>query len=46
MAKPKIKRFGNPEFLRKIKPETLLKLLRCFDDFFRSRGMDFQRMHH
>jgi len=41
MAKPKIKRFGNPEFLRKIKPETLLKLLRCFDDFFRSRGMDF-----
>ena len=41
MAKPKIKRFGNPEFLRKIKPETLLKLLRCFDEFFRSRGMDF-----
>jgi hypothetical protein len=41
MAKPKIKRFGNPEFLRKIKPETLLKLLRCFNDFFRERGMDF-----
>lgn len=41
MAKPKIKRFGNPEFLRKIKPESLLKLLRVFDDFFRLIGMDF-----
>jgi len=41
MAKPKIKRFGNPEFLRKIKPETLLKLLRCFNEFFLKRGMDF-----
>ncbi len=41
MAKPKIKRFGNPDFLRKIKPESLLQLLRSFDDFFRLRGMDF-----
>lgn len=41
MAKSKIKRFGNPEFLRKIKPETLLKLLRKFHGFFQERGMDF-----
>lgn len=41
MAKPKIKRFGNPEFLRKIKPETLLKLLQKFNGFFKGRGIHF-----
>lgn len=41
MAKTKIKRFGNPGFLRKIKPENLLQLLRRFEDFFLLQGMDF-----
>lgn len=41
MAKPKIKRFGNPEFLSKIKPENLLQLLHCFADYFQKQGMDF-----
>lgn len=41
MSKSKIKRFGNPEFLRKIKPETLLKLLAKFRSFFQGRGMNF-----
>jgi hypothetical protein len=36
----KIKRFGNPEFLRKIKPETLLKLLCKFNTFFQGRGIN------
>lgn len=40
MTKPKIKRFGNPEFLRKIKPQTLLKLLCKFDTFFKGRGIN------
>ncbi|MBN8457330.1 MAG: hypothetical protein J0M04_05765 [Verrucomicrobia bacterium] len=42
MAKPKIKRFGNPDFLRKIKPESLLKLLLKFDPFFKARGISLK----
>lgn len=35
MAALKIKRFGNPDFLRKIQPENLRALLQRFPDFFR-----------
>lgn len=35
MASFKIRRFGNPDFLRKIKPDNLRALLRRFEDFFR-----------
>lgn len=42
MAKTKIKRFGNPDFLRKIKPETLIKLVLKFGDFFKGRGIHLQ----
>ena len=39
MTKTKIKRFGNPEFLRRIRPETLMKLLKKFGGFFEERGV-------
>jgi hypothetical protein len=40
MSKTKFRRFGNPDFLRKIKPETLQKLLLRFAPFFEKQGID------
>ena len=39
MSKSAFRRFGNPEFLRAIKPKNLMTLLRRFSPFFESRGI-------
>lgn len=40
MSNPAFRRFGNPGFLRKIKPKNLMCLLRKFAAFFESRGIN------
>lgn len=42
MSKTKFRRFGNPDFLRNIKPETLQKLLLRFGPFFERQGIDLK----
>jgi hypothetical protein len=43
MSKPAFRRFGNPEFLRAIKPKNLLSLLRRSAAFFESQGIEVGR---
>ncbi len=43
MSKPAFRRFGNPEFLRAIKPKNLLSLLRRSAPFFESKGIEVSR---
>jgi hypothetical protein len=40
MSNPAFRRFGNPGFLRKIKPKNLMCLLRKFAVFFESKGIN------
>ena len=40
MSNPAFRRFGNPGFLRKIKPKNLMRLLRKFAVFFESKGIN------
>jgi hypothetical protein len=40
MSHSAFRRFGNPGFLRKIKPKNLMRLLRKFAEFFESKGIN------
>lgn len=42
MSKTKFRRFGNPDFLRSIKPSNLQRLLLRFETFFSQQGIDIK----